>query len=72
MTYQPIPIITDEKCPRCKREVPLKALSRLDNSTKICGDCGTMEALWQHVHQGRELPPINVCVVCGSTGECDD
>jgi uncharacterized protein YbaR (Trm112 family) len=37
-------------CPRCKQETldPIKhhnALSRKDNKTIICSDCGTMEAL---------------------------
>jgi hypothetical protein len=69
--YQPVPITTaEERCPRCKRERQTTALSRLDNKTKICGDCGTIEALWQHVHPGEKLPPINVCVLCGSTDAC--
>jgi protein-disulfide isomerase len=36
----------ERKCPLCKKlysEVP--ALSRRDNKTKICPNCGTMEAL---------------------------
>ena len=33
-------------CPRCKREIKtFPALSRRDNRTDICSDCGTAEAL---------------------------
>lgn len=33
-------------CPRCGREFErLLALSRTDNKTMICDECGTMEAL---------------------------
>tara|TARA_R100001244_G_scaffold68747_1_gene56193 strand:- start:80 stop:253 length:174 start_codon:yes stop_codon:yes gene_type:complete len=34
------------KCPRCKRMYRgFPALSRRDNKTEICSDCGTAEAL---------------------------
>ena len=34
------------KCPKCGREYSEHpAISRLDNETEICPDCGTMEAL---------------------------
>lgn len=33
-------------CPKCKRDFPrLLALSRVDNRTLICDECGTVEAL---------------------------
>lgn len=33
-------------CPKCGREFErLLALSRIDNKTMICDECGTMEAL---------------------------
>lgn len=34
-------------CPRCGGELPnhLAALSRVDNATEICSDCGTEEAM---------------------------
>ena len=34
------------KCPKCKKIVDMRfpALSRRDNKTKICSDCGTREA----------------------------
>ena len=43
-------------CPFCGGEIPTKfrqgeypgALSRFDNRTEICSDCGTAEALWPH------------------------
>lgn len=35
-----------KKCPKCGREYSEHpAISRLDNETEICPDCGTMEAL---------------------------
>ena len=36
-----------EICPLCASELDLKrcALSRVDNKTKICNKCGTLEAL---------------------------
>lgn len=39
-----------KKCPRCKRKVmkipiQINALSRRDNKTYICSDCGAEEAL---------------------------
>ena len=35
------------KCPKCGKEMkrPFVALSRKDNKTEICPDCGTREAL---------------------------
>ena len=38
--------IENMKCPRCGKEVNrLLALSRADNKTMICDECGTKEAL---------------------------
>lgn len=35
-----------EVCPKCKKKFDrLLALSRIDNKTMICDDCGTREAL---------------------------
>lgn len=37
---------TIRECPLCgRRYTGTPALSRIDNSTKICPDCGTREAL---------------------------
>lgn len=34
------------KCPKCGKETEwLRALSRVDNETMICDECGTKEAL---------------------------
>ena len=34
------------KCPKCGKETEwLRALSRVDNKTRICDECGTKEAL---------------------------
>jgi predicted RNA-binding Zn-ribbon protein involved in translation (DUF1610 family) len=35
----------EEKCPSCGKVAVLDALSRRDNDTMICSDCGTKEAL---------------------------
>jgi hypothetical protein len=35
-----------KKCPKCKEEYTgYPAISRDDNKTKVCSDCGTKEAL---------------------------
>jgi transcription elongation factor Elf1 len=35
------------RCPRCGRECErLPAVSRADNETRICGNCGTEEAMF--------------------------
>ena len=40
------------KCPRCKRTYRgFPALSRRDNETDICSDCGTAEAMEDYTHQ---------------------
>ena len=40
-------------CPRCKRETKGEpALSRRDNETEICSDCGTAEALSEMILGG--------------------
>ena len=40
-------------CPRCKREIIGEpALSRRDNETEICSDCGTAEALSEMILGG--------------------
>ena len=42
-----------EKCPRCKRTYRGEgALSRRDNETEICSDCGTAEALSEMILGG--------------------
>ncbi len=45
-------------CPRCKvNELGYPAISRSDNKTEVCSDCGTWEAMYQFSHEGR-LPAI--------------
>jgi len=51
-------------CPRCgqplEQERPaLNSLSRYDNETYICSDCGIMEGLWQFSHAGEPLPALD-------------
>ena len=44
-------------CPRCKNDKDMKypAISRRDNKTKICSDCGTAEAMFDFaVNQARQ------------------
>lgn len=51
-------------CPRCAGAIPNKkyhgeysgALSRLDNSTEICSECGTLEAMFNFQNPGKALP----------------
>lgn len=51
-------------CPRCGGGIPNSAtpgaypgaLSRLDNKTYVCSDCGAAEAMWQFAHPGEPLP----------------
>lgn len=55
------------RCPRCDREMaePMvrNAVSRLDNQTYICSQCGVDEAVFER-HHVRDavpdpLPPLN-------------
>lgn len=58
------------KCPRCGKEVnKLLALSRADNRTMICDECGTKEALdAAGLTEGSSIRnSILVCVGRGST-----
>ncbi len=42
-------------CPKCGREYSQRpALSRVDNETMICPDCGTREALEAVFHSSKE------------------
>jgi hypothetical protein len=50
-------------CPRCGDEFHVyPALSRLDNKTYICSDCGVKEALHNFTFPGQTLPPLNVSI----------
>lgn len=50
-------------CPRCETDLatPMtrNALSRLDNKTHVCGECGTAEAMWNFQHPGAPLPAFD-------------
>jgi transposase-like protein len=53
-----IPKLKPKKCPKCKQiytEYP--ALSRRDNKTYICPDCGTMEAM-EDLAKSREIEKV--------------
>lgn len=52
-----------EKCPRCKKKFDTRyaALSRKDNKTKICSECGTAEALEtfsKHYNKQKEAETV--------------
>lgn len=55
-------------CPRCGSGVPDDthpgqypgALSRLDNKTYICSQCGQEEVMWQFTDSGKPLPPFGI------------
>lgn len=68
----------NKPCARCQREIEgFPALSRSDNKSDVCSDCGTWEAMYQYSHNG-ELPKLEdgfgVCNACGfpldSAGMC--
>ena len=43
-----------EKCPRCSNESSERpAISRRDNSTEICSECGTKEAMCDFIPLDR-------------------
>ena len=47
-------------CPRCKvGDIKYPALSRKDNKTHICSNCGTDEAMFNLAFPGIALPPVN-------------
>lgn len=60
---------TNIRCPRCLGGIPNDlhvgaypgALSRYDNATEICSDCGVLEAMWQFT-QREPLPPPDVAI----------
>jgi transposase len=50
----------DMSCPRCGDEITaFPALSRQDNKTYICSECGTKEAFFNFFHQGEPLPDLD-------------
>lgn len=70
LTYKPLPVgkpvtleiqvvenDTDELCPICNKELgQYPAISRKDNKTKVCSECGTLEALkaWEESLNAKE------------------
>ena len=56
------------KCPRCGRSFErLLALSRIDNKTMICDECGTKEAL-DSLPQGVLSPQERARIAVAATG----
>ena len=48
------------RCPRCLSLLPVGypgAMSRVDNATEVCSDCGTTEALMQLAGHPLPAPP---------------
>lgn len=62
-----------DTCPRCGHGIPNDerrgeypgALSRYDNKTYVCSDCGAQEALWNLRYPGEPLPPCNIDLMKG-------
>ena len=55
-------------CPKCGKEFErLPALSRIDNKTMICDECGTMEAL-ESLPQGVLSPQERTKIAVAATG----
>jgi len=55
-------------CPKCGREFErLLALSRTDNKTMICDECGTMEAL-DSLQRGALSPQERTRIAVAATG----
>ena len=52
--------MTEEKCPRCSGRMVggIRALSRWDNQSDVCPDCGVKEGVL--ANNGIPIPPINV------------
>lgn len=55
-------------CPKCKKRFErLLAVSRIDNETMICDDCGTMEAL-DSLQHGILTPQERTQIAVAATG----
>lgn len=55
-------------CPKCNRRFErLLAVSRIDNETMICDDCGTMEAL-DSLQHGIMTPQERTQIAVAATG----
>jgi hypothetical protein len=58
-------------CPRCaaplREREALNSLSRVDNTTRICNDCGNAEAMFGHFWPDKPLPPLDQKILM-STG----
>lgn len=39
---------------------PTWALSRVDNKSHVCQNCGRLEGMWQWQNPGKPVPPLNV------------
>lgn len=52
-------------CPKCDNEIgKYPAISRRDNKTEICSECGEIEA-WEDYHKSLEQK-FDACERCGS------
>ena len=59
--------MSEQKCPRCgKLYKEYSALSRKDNKTEICPDCGKDEAIWawvQHLAEKSGNKDLDIDVI---------
>ena len=59
-----------KKCPKCGRGVKrLLAVSRMDNKTMVCDECGIREALEDSVSCGALTPQEYAEIVAVAMGE---
>lgn len=59
-------------CPRCsaplRGEPVMHPISRVDNVSRICNNCGNLEAVHNHFWPDKDLPPINERIVPSEAG----
>ena len=52
-----------KKCPRCGAVITFyPAISRKDNKTEICSDCGVIEAIEEYINHKNKLEKIQTSV----------
>lgn len=48
-------MVINKKCPHCLKNIKgYSAISRIDNKTEICSNCGTIEALQTFINFQRK------------------
>lgn len=52
-----------KKCPRCGAVITFyPAISRKDNKTEICSDCGVIEAIEEYINHKNKLEKIQTSI----------